>query len=108
MPTNGQDRTPLDAVFRETLHPRPVPPEADRGHFALLVGKLTAQETVLALVSQQLTIQQRDSLNAYLGRAIDLSELRLQEMERVEKDRESLAHVGGCIKGFRQARKRFI
>ena len=104
-PSNGRDRTPLDEVFRATLHPKPIPPEANRGHFALLTGKLTAQEVFAALVAQELDDGQRVSLNAALKRAENLSELRLREVRRLGKDREAIAHVEGCTRGFQHLRR---
>ena len=106
-PSNGRDRTPLDEVFKASLHPKPIPREANRGHFALLTGKLTAQEVFAVLVAQQLNEGQRVSLNAALKRAENLGELRLREVRRLGKDREAIAHVEGCLRGFQHLRKRF-
>lgn len=112
MPDSSNGETPhadgaaLDAMVRNILNPPALPPGVNRGHFALLNGKLVAQQMFIELVAlQDLAEDQRLSLDVSLKRAIELTEFRIEEMRRIGKDRESLAHAEGCLRGFRNLQK---
>lgn len=104
-PSGSPRSRSVEELFSAFLKPPSIPKEANRGHFALLTGKLAAQEVcILAIAAEHLSELQRIAVNAILDKGEVLGETRLQEMTRLGQDPEAIAHAEGFLRGIRQLR----
>ncbi len=105
---NGPDTMSGDELFQAILKPHEIG-EVNRGHFALLFGKLVAQDLCTKLlILNHLTEAQRKRLDSRLDRGQRICARVVKERERRGESAESILQAKGSLEGIQRLREYLI